>query len=319
MKTWRFNKKHILYYKGYAYERNNRIHLSILGRRQSTGLAWDERNRARAMQLLESKIVAELSSTSDMTVQNYWNEWKRLNFKDKTPETAKKYTYAMKHFITENVKMDFIELQEHIADNVKKCGLATSTINRELTMLRTIFRYAVDTNMLLKNPVVDSIIPKSRNQEMVVFSNAEIRHLIDRFRASYFELSLLIEFIWITGVRINEAINIKMSDVGADSITINGKGHRLRYIPTSFNPRIEGIVSNLVQIDPKRIYLFKWTNSRGVANIVRRSLKKWEKYESQKMFHAIRRRAVNNMIESGVNIQTAAAILGHTIQVMQWH
>jgi len=320
-KTWRLNKKHFLYHKGYCYERNNRIYFNVLGERKSTGLTWSETFKTQALALLENEIISQLNADgvdAIMPVSQFFENWRQLKFKNISPAMRQKYGYCIKHFITEDLPLDSHILREHILQNAINSPLAQGTIARELRLLRGVLEYAVEIELIKANPISSKIIPKIKSDSLITYSNDEIRVIIKSLSPKHYELALLVEFIWITGLRIAEALEIKREDVLPDSIRIYGKGGYVRHIPLQLHPRLKAMTKKLLT-PPKKQKLFRWGTTRGVSNIFRKYLKQTDTYKSQNLFHAIRRRTVNNMIESGIAIQTAAAILGHTIPVMHKH
>jgi integrase/recombinase XerD len=205
-------------------------------------------------------------------------------------------------------------------------GLAASTIARKIAAIRGYHRFLVaegladqDPTLLVDTPRRGELLPKALTFE-------EIERLLDavdpesllgiRDRA-------LLEFLYGTGCRVSEAVDVEVLDVDLDSGTalLTGKGDRQRIVPVGRYAReaIERYLPVRMELrrgkpDPGRLFL----NSRGeplsrqgVWLIVRRSGHRAGIPEGKLSPHVLRHSAATHMVEGGADLRTVQEMLGH--------
>jgi integrase/recombinase XerD len=84
---------------------------------------------------------------------------------------------------------------------------------------------------LKQNLIIDIKLPKKANKIPVVLTSKEIVDLIEN--TSNYRNKLIIEFMFSTGVRVSECVNMKINDLNFEEFTGNvlaGKGNKDRII-----------------------------------------------------------------------------------------
>ena len=126
---------------------------------------------------------------------------------------------------------------------------------------------------------------------------------------------LIIELFYVTGIRLSELINIKISDINFDTnlIKVLGKRNKERLIPLSF-----GIVNELQSFLQKHKidnYLFTTLEGNKVyAKLVYRVVNKYiGKISSinKKSPHILRHTFATHMLNNGADINAIKELLGH--------
>lgn len=100
----------------------------------------------------------------------------------------------------------------------KKSGLANRSVNLELTLLRSIFRYGVEIESAVRNPAKDvSNLPETRKQ-VVIPTHSDFIRLIEiaAKTPNGFQFVAWLWFRAYTGTRPSESLSVKWSDIDFD-------------------------------------------------------------------------------------------------------
>lgn len=119
--------------------------------------------------------------------------------------------------------------------DMKKDELSTATMNRRLASTRSFFKYMVDNNHVIVNPVSNLKAPKVVRGEIEYLTIEEIEELLSlpddspkgiRDRAIF-------EVLYGTGILVSELVELTMKDVNMRMgfITCNGQHGKARIVP----------------------------------------------------------------------------------------
>jgi site-specific recombinase XerD len=158
---------------------------------------------------------------------------------------------------------------------------------------------------------------------------AEIGRLFDRSHAAsetqryfYWRDYLMIALLYATGVRREELANIKLSDIDlkAGTITVLGKGNKVRMVPVGDHARAE--LKNYLGIrrafcgDKQAGSQYLFLNRRGKPLTVRsvdRLVKKFGLAAGIKITpHTLRHSFATHLLENGADLMLIKEILGHS-------
>jgi integrase/recombinase XerD len=206
-------------------------------------------------------------------------------------------------------KKDVKEFLEHLSEKDR----AGSTINVYHMALRFLF-----TQILEKKMWIDIKYSKIPERLPSVLTKEEVKRLLNAI--SNWKHRLMIEFLYGSGLRVSELLNIKLKDLELDKsygYVRNGKGGKDRLITIPFIVREK--VRNLIEIEKlnEKDYLF-WSNRkrkysvRSIQAIIRKSAKK-TKLENWKEIHphTLRHSFATHLIENGYDLSNVQAMLGH--------
>ena len=120
--------------------------------------------------------------------------------------------------------------------------------------------------------------------------------------------NLIIDFLFYTGLRVKELINLKHSDYVNEQLRINGKGNKLRYI------LLPKFLTN--HFDPySQNYLFLTRNGKKLTKEqIRRNIKRKARQAGIKKNispHSFRRSLATNLYNRGGKLETIQKQLGH--------
>jgi len=179
-------------------------------------------------------------------------------------------------------------------------------------------QYALNSYLKFKQLKVEweriaRLIPKVQKKFFTTLKESELAKLkatkIEKNPVIHQRNNLLLDFLFYSGVRINELIHIKHSDWQTNQLKVHGKGNKVRYI---FLPSF--LIKHL---DPsKQDYLF--LNQRGQpikAEYIRWLLKERSaKANIPKNItpHTFRRSFATLLYQKGTQLMTIQKLLGHS-------
>jgi len=157
--------------------------------------------------------------------------------------------------------------------------------------------------------------PKPENKQPTVLSKYEISKMIEV--TSNLKHKLLLEFLYSTGVRVSEGIQIKINDLDWHEkigMVKGGKGKKDRNIILS-NRLIENVKKYLISREDQNPYLFNIRDThitiRQAQRIVKDAAMK-AKIRKRVFCHALRSSFATHLLEAGTDIRIIQELLGHS-------
>lgn len=246
--------------------------------------------------------------------------------------TIKRYYQAINYFCRfakvtniECVNNDLIRAFFFYGRSEKKWQ--SSTFIGHYNSLTVFFRWCVDNKFISENPTKDIELPKLEKKLPKKLTKQEalkILEVIYNYPYFYKHLRYRNHAIFSTfifaGLRKNELLNLKLTDVDVDNMTIfvrQGKGNKDRIIPMSFT-----LTQSLSKYLEERKILRK-TCPEFFASVARNvgfteSGLKWLMLEIRKAsgikftIHQLRHTFATLMIEGGCDIYSLSKMMGHS-------
>ena len=249
-----------------------------------------------------SKLVERM--LMDMTLQNL------------SPKTIKAYSWHIKKFCdyfsksAEELGEDDIRHYLYHLKTVEKCS--SSFMAQAFSAIKYMYRN------LLEMPVPLSSLrgPKKERRLPVVLSRAEVKRLIDS--VSNDKHQLILKTIYSGGLRISEALCLRVSDIDSSRMVIRvdkGKGNKDRYTLLA-----KSLLDDLREYwlkDKPRTQLFpsnklkdKPISQSTVQKAFSRAKKKAKIYKPATV-HTLRHSFATHLLEQCVNILIIQQLLGH--------
>jgi len=208
---------------------------------------------------------------------------------------------------------------------LKDLGLAPTTIRRQISAIRTYFKFLVGEGIAARDPSERIESPKQWRTLPTVLTVAEVEKLLDAPNTNE-PLAMrdvaLLEFAYATGVRVSELVALKLQDIlfSEGVARVFGKGAKERLVPVG--RRALGAVSSYAReirptLDRGKTRGFLFLNARGTplsrvgawgiikahsrrAGLVKRVTP-----------HTLRHTFATHLLEGGADLRAVQEMLGH--------
>jgi integrase/recombinase XerC len=140
------------------------------------------------------------------------------------------------------------------------------SVNRKITTLKTFYKYLLRQKIVLENPMLKILSPKTSKRLPVFVEKEKMNTLLDNIEfGDNFEglrNKLIIELFYATGMRLSELINLKEIDVDLYScqLKVLGKRNKERIIPFNNQTKIQIELYILAKNKLSKEYLFVRSN-----------------------------------------------------------
>ena len=261
--------------------------------------------------MLQNKFITYLSSEkrfSEHTVKSYTTDLKQF-----TDFLCDEF-----QIIDKIDEIRFQIIRTWIASLLEK-GISPRSVNRKISTLKSYFKFLIREEVILENPMIKLVAPKSKKRLPVFIEEDQIATLLNevQFEDGFTgeRNKLIIELFYVTGIRLSELINIKILDVNFQSqvIKVLGKRNKERLIPLSSNVLEE--LKNF--IDKYQIDYFLFANEDGkklytklVYRIVNKYIGKISSVNKRSP-HILRHTFATHMLNNGADINAIKELLGH--------
>jgi integrase/recombinase XerC len=220
---------------------------------------------------------------------------------------------------TSQVRLWLVELSEN--------GASPSTLRRKASSLNTYYKFAIRKGIASINPAKGISLPKLPKRLPTYIEEPRLHKMMEQVESFSTEFpgvrdQLIIEILYSTGIRRQELLNLKWSDVNeaAMSIKVLGKGNKERLVPISerllqllrfyrsvYRQFFEG------QQMPEQIIL---TNKGTTAypELVYHSVRKYLSLcstQNKKSPHVLRHSFATHMSNHGAPLNDIKELLGH--------
>lgn len=251
---------------------------------------------------------------------------KHLIINERSPETLRAYMIELENFAAFTEKeyngplyLDEITVRdiEEYLHELKLRGSHVSRRSRMVYILRSFYNYATRQELVTNNIAarVDSI--KVQQMERTFLSDEEFERLASVISNEV--VKVLIYTLFMTGLRIKEALDLTLQDVDFQANIIrvkHGKGNKSRAIPIS--DRLLPILHHYVtKIRPKcdsdNFFATKVSGQLS-ASMANKTLKQavtqlgWNKKVT---CHVLRHSFASHLVRNNVNIVRVQKLLGH--------
>lgn len=256
------------------------------------------------------------------------DEYKKylINIRKYPTNTVNSYLSDIKIFeeYLNSLRRDYLKVDKDVIREYLKSlgnlGYKSSSVNRILSSLYKYYDYLELLKIIDNNPFKSIKRPKKEKKLPNFINNNDYEVLIDKTleRRDTIGLrnALLIELLYSSGIRISEAINIKLKDINRDdkSIRILGKGNKMRIVYFGDYAK-EYLDSYLALRSSNSEYLFLNKNNmpltrRGAEYIVS-SLVKSSLLKKKITPHTFRHSYATEMLNNGADIRSVQELLGH--------
>jgi len=186
------------------------------------------------------------------------------------------------------------------------------SLNRKLSAINSFFDFAykrelVDEKLKVKQAKIPKSLPKFLDKEEILNAVSYITYP----ESSWFELrdKALILFLYATGLRVSEAMNIKVEDIEENWVRVTmAKGEKQRIVPIA-SKALEAVKEYLSKRPCNSKYLFVNKNCDKLSRISAFNITK--KYLNVSP-HILRHSFATALVLGGADLRIIQELLGHS-------
>lgn len=235
--------------------------------------------------------------------------------------------YQFQDFLTENYSLSIEQTElKHIRNwilQLKSKNIESSSINRKLSALKSLFKFGLRNNHVKSNPCSKLQALKTPKKLPVFFKTNELDTALEsteNAKNDFAEIrnNIILEILYQTGIRRAELIGLKDSDFNFFSLTLRivGKGNKERIIPISKNlkEKAEEYINLKNQIFDSPYFILTDTGEQSYPNLIYRIVKSSMgevSSLSKRSPHVIRHSFASSLLNNGAEISAVKELLGH--------
>ena len=224
-------------------------------------------------------------------------------------------------------KIGFDDLVSFLEERQKEASLDERTLNKILSALRSFFSYLVKNGdrednpaLLLKRPMSHEYLPKTLSEE-------DVDELLSSFINEEDDLMIrdyaLFELIYSSGMRISEAVSLKLTQYSNEKSSINVIGkrnkERIVFIGSVANNAISYYLENVrphlacrKARQSDALFLGRTGSPLTRQAVHKRFHQKIEELGMDATVHTLRHSFATHMLANGADIRSLKEMLGHS-------
>ena len=237
-------------------------------------------------------------------IEKFKTELKLKGFSEKT---LKNYLFFIEKFMLHaNKQVEILnedDIKSYLSSLLDKNSRAT--VSLAASALRSFYT-------VLGKPISKIQLPKKEKKLPIVLNKEEVKKLIEASQTA--KSKLIISFLYSSGLRVSELVNLKPVDLNLDEKTgwvRKGKGSKDRLFTLSEN--LISDLKNYLEEKKENQYLFspnKPLTTRNIQKIIALTASK-AGLQKKVTPHTLRHSYATHLLESGVDIRIIQELLGH--------
>ncbi len=221
-------------------------------------------------------------------------------------------------------KVDKLDVKAFLL-SLKKQGLSTKSVVRNLVALRTFFKFLAQEGILEANPVEEIESPKVAKTLPEILSLKEVEQLLEQPDPKTLlgvRDGAMLELLYATGMRVSELTRLPMNQINLEGgyVLLYGKGSKERLVPLG-KEAIERVIQYLKTARGKlgkgKESPFLFINRSGGGMSRQRFWKNLKAYGLKAGIrkritpHLLRHSFASHLLERGADLRSVQMMLGH--------
>ncbi|KGD63531.1 tyrosine recombinase XerC [Alcanivorax nanhaiticus] len=246
-----------------------------------------------------------------------------------SPHTVSNYQRDLKEASRVLGQQDWAQVTVHdirsLVANLHRQGKGGKTIARQLSTLRTFYRYLMREGIARDNPVVDVRAPKSGKRLPKALDADQVTQLLDAGTDKGDPLSLrdqaMMELFYACGLRLAELLSLDLDsvDMNAAQLLVTGKGNKTRQLPMG-KPAVAALKRWLkarplfVKDNAEKAIFLSKNGKRLSPSSVQQRLKRHaleRGLDDHLHPHKLRHSFATHLLESSGDLRAVQELLGH--------
>ena len=275
----------------------------------------------------ESCIFIYMKNSYDSYVNSYIEYLLyELNYAKKTTETYQECLKVYKNFL-DKYKINFLNITINEANKYKayliEHNYQNKTSSLKLSAVRSFYNYLREIKRINNNPFINIHNPKVEKKLPNFLKNYEIKTILEpkNIKNEIDARNLVIsEFLYATGLRVSELVNVKITDLNPSEGTIRvmGKGSKERIVfykacQELMNTYLKKIRPLFLKTNSDYLFLNKnggGLTTRSVENIIHK-LAMSKHLKNRVTPHTLRHTYATDLLNNGASIRAVGELLGH--------
>ena len=209
---------------------------------------------------------------------------------------------------------------------LKRSGLTDRSIARKLSALKSLYKHLCRTNPSARTPFSDITSPNKGRKLPAVLDVETVEILLSLPKGTDFSSvrdRAILELIYSTGMRVQELVDLKLTDIDlqGETLRVLGKGKKERIVIMG-PPATSALKEYLLTRETMLIKTNKQTTSvflnRFATTLTDRSIRRLFKKYSRQMGlgsdcspHTLRHSFATHMLNAGADLRSVQELLGH--------
>ncbi len=201
-------------------------------------------------------------------------------------------------------------------------NVSKKTINRKISSLKSFYKFLNRQNITDKNPLEKVISPKIPKRLPEFIPEKDFDNFDDLFENSFAGQrdKMIIEMLYLTGIRRTELVNLKNRDVDLPNrqIKVLGKRQKERIIPITDYLATEILKYNKLKenfsYSEKVAFILTNSGKQVYDNFIYRTVKKYLSMMTtieKKSPHTLRHTFATHLLNNGADLNAIKELLGH--------
>ena len=216
------------------------------------------------------------------------------------------------------------DLKEYVK-YLNKENLNEKSISRNISSLKSFYKFLVIDKKINTNPSESIYIPKTKKSLPNILTEDEIINLLDiNLNDNYsYRNKAMLELLYATGLRVSELVNLKLQNIDLNDNIVRtfGKGSKERVIPLGeyaseylYKYISEYRGSLIKQYNNEYLFLNNHGNKmtrQGFFKIIK-TIAKNKGIDKTLSPHTLRHSFASHMLKYGADLRTIQELLGHS-------